>query len=109
MESCRIVRVDITSILPVCIIRLAVCYKKGKGVEKNDKYAFSLYLKSVLLGDKEAIYEIARMLCYGIWGHENRILTQDCIDLADYLKVKNLMVFYRECNCLNDYIILQIQ
>ena len=46
--------------------KLATCYEEGKGVPPNLKHAYLLSLKSALLGDECAIYDMVRIYFYGI-------------------------------------------
>lgn len=53
---------------------LAICYEEGKGVPKNAQRAYQLLLQAALLGDKDAVNEIARMYYYGIGTKEDKEL-----------------------------------
>lgn len=44
---------------------LAVCYERGVGVNQSDKRAALLYLRSALLGDKQAARAIGKLYWHG--------------------------------------------
>jgi TPR repeat protein len=50
---------------------LAVCYEKGVDPKRDLQKAFNNYLKSSLLDDKKAFYEVGRRYYYGIGVNKN--------------------------------------
>lgn len=53
---------------------LAVCYDYGRGVRKNEKRAFSLYMRSALLGHPESCEQIAEFYRHGkIVPHDRKL------------------------------------
>jgi TPR repeat protein len=55
---------------------LAICYERGDGVKTDENRAFALYASAASLGDKKAMYEVGRMLFYGIGTARDRSLAK---------------------------------
>ena len=55
---------------------LGISYERGEGVKKDECRAFAFYSSAALLGDKQAMYEVARLLFYGIGTASNRSLAK---------------------------------
>lgn len=67
---------------------LAVCYEKGKGVDKDKAMALEYYMRSALLGDCQAHYEVGRCFYYGIGAGKNKCLGKLWMDKAGELGYK---------------------
>ena len=67
---------------------LAVCYEKGKGASKDKVKAFEYYMRSALLGDGQAHYEVGRCFYYGIGAGKNKCLGKLWMDKAGELGYK---------------------
>jgi hypothetical protein len=68
--------------IPEALFDLAVSYDLGKGVKKNEKKAFSLYMRSALLGSSDASFQISEFY------REGRLVSRD-VPLARAWKVRS--------------------
>lgn len=51
--------------VPDALFDLAVCYERGAGVRQSHKRAAVLYLRSALLGDKQAVRAMGKLYWHG--------------------------------------------
>jgi TPR repeat protein len=58
--------------VPDACYDLAVSYEKGVGVEINQERAFDLYVKAMLNGEKQSIYEVGRCFFSRHRGYKGR-------------------------------------
>ncbi|MDF2550167.1 MAG: Sel1 repeat protein [Chlamydiales bacterium] len=78
---------------------LAICYKFGKGVEKNTQVAFELYLRAYRLGDLNSTFHLA--VCYqtgeGVAQNdfEASILFKEIARRGDAASLTRLALFYQ--------------
>lgn len=73
--------------IPDALFDLAVSYEKGIEVNKNEKTAFQLYLKAVLLGEHQSIYEVGRCYFHGIGIEEDQELAEIYYDMAEHFDI----------------------
>lgn len=73
---------------PDACFNLAISLEKGKGTGKNLNSAFIFYLKSTLLGNKQALVEVGRCYYHGIGVKKNQKLADVFLDRAEELGIK---------------------
>jgi uncharacterized protein len=65
---------------------LGVALEKGEIVKQNKKEAFRCYLHAMIFGDRQAIYEVARCLYYGIGTNKNLAMYKMLMVADDFAK-----------------------
>lgn len=75
---------------PPALFDLAVALEKGEGRKKKSrKAAFECYVLAMVLGDRDAIFEVARCAYYGIGTKRNRKLYEILTRADDFLKTSD--------------------
>ena len=65
---------------------LAVCYETGSGVVRDLEKAFILFKKSAKYGDMNAIFEVGRMMYYGIGTAKDQAKAQPWLERAEKIR-----------------------
>jgi TPR repeat protein len=73
---------------PNALYDAAIAYEEGRLTRMDRAKAFDMYLKAALLGEKQSIFEIGRMLFHGIGVRKNKRIAQVFLELAAKLGIE---------------------